>query len=195
MTHVLTLLVLTVGEFGRRVGEELARTAPRSVVLDTTDGSHPGRWPGRDVLVVAADGDPEPLTEAVERAAFAWRRPWFPIVVDHPYLRCGPVVVPGAGACGRCFRRRRAQHGALPGPDVRGFAQHHVGIAVALGLRALAEVREARATPVYSVGMHGGPVGQARVVAVDQCERCRPQREPEARQDKLVAALTEVCSA
>src|SRR3954453_15107848 len=147
-----SLLVLTVGGFGDRVGEGLARRYRGAVVLDAVAGTHPAAWPDTDVLVVAAEYDHPELFEAVERAAFAWRRPWFPVLLDHPYLRCGPVVVPDRTACHRCFRRRRRQHAKTPGlwddhqpPALpasadrsRGYAGYHVGLAAGLAVRAVA---------------------------------------------------------
>src|SRR6185436_18562784 len=97
------------------------------------------------------------VTEVVDRAAFAWRRPWFPVLLDEPYLRCGPVAVPGRSACHGCFSRRRRQHAqaadawndpgsaALAGtaPRVSGFADHHVDLAVGLAHQARRDVAEA----------------------------------------------------
>ena len=188
-----SLLVLTVGEFGDRVGARLAHRYP-AVVIDAVAGTHPAAWPTTDVLVVAAEYDHPELFEAVERAAFAWRRPWFPVLLDHPYLRCGPVVVPSRTACHRCFRRRRRQHAKTPGlwddhqppalpgsaDRVRGYAGYHVGLAAGLAVRAVAD---ALAGPggspgawVRTVGLVDGAPQRASVVAVDGCERCRPAR-------------------
>jgi bacteriocin biosynthesis cyclodehydratase domain-containing protein len=198
-----SLLVLTVGGFGDRVGARLARRYPGAVLVDAVAGTHPAAWPTTDVIVVAAEYDHPELFDAVERSAFAWRRPWFPVLLDHPYLRCGPVVVPSRTACHRCFRRRRRQHArtprmwddyrppALPGSAdrVRGYAAHHVGLATGLAVRAVADAVSPTDDPpgawVRTVGLVDGAPHRAGVVAVDGCDRCRP---PRADRDWLAVA-------
>ena len=197
------LLVLTVGGFGDRVGARLAQRYPGAEVIDAVAGTHPAAWPTTDVLIVAAEYDHPELFEAVERAAFAWRRPWFPVLLDHPYLRCGPVVVPSRTACHRCFRRRRRQHAKTPGlwddhrppalpgsaDRVRGFAGFHVGLATGLAVRAVADARNDSGGPpggwVRTVGLVDGVPQRSGVIAVDGCQRCRP---PRAGRDWLAVA-------
>jgi bacteriocin biosynthesis cyclodehydratase domain-containing protein len=143
--------------------------------------------------------------ETVERCAFAWRRPWFPVLLEHPYLRCGPVVIPSHTACHLCFRRRRRQHAktlelwsdrppaAVAGSaeEVRGFADHHVLLAVGLALQAAREALDPEpAAPggwVRGYGLTDGAVFRAGVIAADQCRRCRPARSPDATWRALAA--------
>ncbi|MFB6397432.1 TOMM precursor leader peptide-binding protein [Polymorphospora lycopeni] len=187
-----TLLVVASGDFGHRVAARLAAGHPGSTVTD-----RPVSRPAADIVVLAAGHDRPALADAVDRAAYAARRPWFPVLLDHPHLRCGPVVVPGRTACHDCFQRRRRQHG---GPDtgtverpIPGYADHHVGLAVALARRA---VRDAWAPSgerpggwVRTVDLVTGTTGRHGVVAVDRCPRCRPPRDHAARLDDLAARL------
>jgi bacteriocin biosynthesis cyclodehydratase domain-containing protein len=162
-------------------------------------------WPALDALVLAADHDDAVLAEMVERAAFAWHRPWLPVVLEQASLRCGPVVTPGRSACLACFRRRRRQHAvdasvwadapatAVFGDRVTGWAHHHAGLAVALATAALGEAFAEHPAPpgawVRTVGLADGSVGRAGVVPVDGCARCGNAAARSARQDRLAATL------
>lgn len=108
------LVVLAVGGFGTCVATRLEARYPGSEIVEATKGTHLADWPFLDALVVAAEYDDAPLVELVERAAFAWRLPWFPVLLEQAHLRCGPVVIPGRTACHLCFRRRRRQHARTP---------------------------------------------------------------------------------
>jgi bacteriocin biosynthesis cyclodehydratase domain-containing protein len=202
-----SLLVLTVGGFGDRVGERLAQRYPDAVLVDAVAGTHPATWPSTDVMVLAAEYDHPELFEAVEWAAFAWRRPWFPVLLDHPYLRCGPVVIPSRTACHRCFRRRRRQHAKTPriwdeyrppavagsADRVRGYAGYHIGLAAGLAIRAVSDALEPAGTGVAApawvrtIGLVDGAPHRAGVTPVDGCDRCRP---PRAGRDWLAVATS-----
>lgn len=199
------LVLLTVGGFGAAVGSGLAARFPDSVVIDATGGTYLSMWPALDALVLAADHDDVALAEMVERAAFAWRRPWLPVVLEQASLRCGPVVTPGRSACLACFRRRRRQHAVdasvwadAPAPPVigdrvTGWAHHHAGLAVALATAAIGDAFAADPAPpgawVRTVGLADGSVGRAGVVPVDGCARCGDAAARTSRPDRLVAAL------
>ncbi len=199
------LLLLTAGDFGAAVAARLADRHPGSETLDVSAGTHLALWPALDALVLAADHDDAELVELVERAAFAWRRPWFPVLLEQAHLRCGPVVVPGRTACHQCFRRRRRQHAAQPaawgdtpapaiaGDRVRGYARHHVEIAAGLAAQAVddafAPTVEAPGGWVRTIGLADGAVTRAGVVAVDACARCRDAGARPARTSRLYAAL------
>ena len=116
------MLVLAVGGFGRRVAQRLSTVDSSVAAIDVTTGTHPAAWPDADLYVLAAEWEADELVEMVESSAFAWRRPWFPVLLDHPHLRVGPVVVPGQSACHRCFDRRRRQHAKSPQPSWRHAA-------------------------------------------------------------------------
>ncbi|GIG60002.1 hypothetical protein Lfu02_43740 [Longispora fulva] len=207
------LTLLAVGDFGARIAARLADRYPGSEVTDATGGAHLADWPALDVLVVAAEYDDPGLVELAERAAFAWRRPWFPVLLEQAQLRCGPVVVPGRTACHGCFRRRRRQHAkspelwadtpapVLPGtrPQVTGWAEHHLGLGVGLAVRAVHDaVRPTDEAPggwVRTVGLVDGGVQRAGVVAVDGCVRCRDAMARDRRRAVLITTLRAAASA
>jgi bacteriocin biosynthesis cyclodehydratase domain-containing protein len=172
-----------------------------TTVIDATGGTHPASWPDTEMIVLISEWDVPMLIEMVEASAFAWRRPWFPVLLDHPYLRCGPVVVPSLTACHRCFLRRRRQHAKHQDfslvPDnasvVRGYAGHHVTMAAGLALQAIPEALspdgQAPGGWVRTVNLIDSSPGRAGVVAVDGCARCRAPRDPGARLADLAATL------
>ncbi len=200
------MLILSVGGFGARVAERVAglsreTTFSEVTVIDATRGTHPASWPQAEVLVLISEWEAPQLAEMVEASAFAWRRPWFPVLLDHPYLRCGPVVVPSLTACHRCFLRRRRQHAKHQdlavvqdaASVVRGYAGHHVTMAAGLTLQALQDALtpggQAPGGWVRTVNLIDSSPGLAGVVAVDGCSRCRAARDPKARLADLAATL------
>ena len=201
----MRLTLVTNGEFGAEVGARLLARFPGSEIVDADTPTHLASWPALDALVVAADRDNVGLCELTERAAFAWRRPWFPVLLEQAQLRCGPVVVPGRTACHVCFRRRRRQHAqnpgvwrdlpapAVAGDRVRGWARHHVDIAAGLAVQAVTDAFDPEprfpGAWVRIVGLADTTVNRSGVVAVDGCPRCRDAAARAARPGQLVDAL------
>jgi len=204
------LTLVTLGAFASRVGDRLAARYPGSETVDASAPTHLSAWPALDAIVVVADYDNVELCELAERASFAWRRPWFPVVLEQAQLRCGPVVVPGVTACHVCFRRRRRQHArnpgawrdtpgaAVAGDRVRGWARHHVDIAYGLAVQAVADAFDPEprfpGAWVRVVGIADTTVNRSGVIAADACARCRDASEREGRQGRLVAALRSALS-
>lgn len=198
------MLILAVGGFGRRVAQRLSslNSSADNLIqtIDATAGTHPASWPDANLYVVASEWEVDELLEMVESSAFAWRRPWFPVLLDHPHLRCGPVVLPGASACHRCFDRRRRQHAKSPQPSwrqtttvpgtgayVRGYADHHVSLAAGLTMQAAKDLGPEAF--VRTVHLIDGSVGRARVIAADGCTRCRVSRDHAADLAGIAAEL------
>jgi bacteriocin biosynthesis cyclodehydratase domain-containing protein len=149
------------------------------------------------------------LCEAADELAFGHRRTWLPIIMDHPHLRVGPLVVPGQGACFSCFAARQAQHDAertasaavLKAYDLdgqlgpRGYLSHHARLAAALAhvmLGRLGEVPASVAGQVVSVNVLRSGFRAHRVASRPGCARCGCSRR---RGDSdvlagLVAAIT-----
>ncbi|GAA3389002.1 TOMM precursor leader peptide-binding protein [Cryptosporangium minutisporangium] len=178
-----SILVLTGGTFGDRVGSLLRRSRAATVQSVDPHGTHPGFWPHADLVVLATGFERPRLAELVDRMAFHWDRSWFPVFATATTLVSGPVVVPGRTACYQCYTRRRDQHRGADDagrPDVE-FAQPtpHVDIAVALAEQSLDEVLHGGAATVRTFDQVSGGLSRSSVLAVNRCRRCRPKLEDE----------------
>ncbi|MEU7094569.1 TOMM precursor leader peptide-binding protein [Kitasatospora aureofaciens] len=184
------LLVLASGPFGKSVAARLSRLH-RTALQEIDDGTHPSLWPSADLIVLATSHERPRIAEALDRASFAWRRPWFAVRTSATEVQCGPVVVPGRTACHQCFERRRNQHKrpehTTAGDDRHpsGHPEHHVGIAVGFARQAVHEVFDPR--PSSGIGgtvrrfdQISGATSKASVLAVDRCPRCRTRSTRDA---------------
>ncbi|MGY4954750.1 TOMM precursor leader peptide-binding protein [Streptomyces nigrescens] len=191
--------VLAVGDFGAAVAERLQRGHHDVEVTSDREGPlrFPASWPVADVRILASWREVPALSELVDARSADWRTTWLPVVAEHPRLRIGPLVVPGEGACYRCFRGRRAQHerdsaltaalhahydaDSKAGPG--GFLPQHAALAAGVALDLLRRLESAG-----GVGQDAGTVrhwhlleqhlASARVVAVHGCDRCRRTSAP-----------------
>lgn len=187
------LHVLAVGDFGAEVARHLGRAHPGALVTSDKDSAllDSSGWPPARIRVLASWREAPRLMETLDARSAEWRTIWFPVVNEHPRLRVGPVVVPGEGACYRCFRRRRAQHeppttrtallhahyDAHPEAGVAGFLPHHVDMAAATATEMLRRVERGDAGEVAGNVRHWNVLehrmSTARVVGVHGCDRCR----------------------
>src|SRR5262249_38102475 len=122
--------VIAVGEFGGRVAGFLAdmaasaapsqgrAEASAAMVVRFGAAADPGAirnglkaaFAGASGPVVTGLWRPSPaLCGRSDELAFEYRRPWLPIIMDHPHLRVGPLVVPGHRACLSRLAARPAQ--------------------------------------------------------------------------------------
>ncbi|MFC4057772.1 TOMM precursor leader peptide-binding protein [Planomonospora corallina] len=191
-----TLHMITLGAFGAAVAERVRERAadPGGVAVTPADEHgylDPSVWPNARVRVLAAFRPAPRLEEALDGASSAYRTPWFPVVVEHPRLRVGPVVAPGHGACARCFRTRRRQHDAGhrltdlladaytadPALGPGGHLPHHVELAALLTVQLLESVLgdggAAEAGHVRHFHLLDGGLSRSTVVGVHGCRRCR----------------------
>jgi bacteriocin biosynthesis cyclodehydratase domain-containing protein len=184
-------------EFGAAVGDELQRRLGDRAVRH--DGGVAGGQLPIAACYVAVAGRPLPTElEALDEAAFAWRCRLIAVTVEHPYLRLGPIVVPGAGACYHCYAARLQQHSPTPeyaeavlahfrAPDARSFPGHLPPLAsfVATWLdRTLAELEldpgrlAGRIQQLHLLNLH---LLDGRAVGVHGCRRCGLGRDERRR--------------
>ncbi|MFI1799335.1 TOMM precursor leader peptide-binding protein [Streptomyces sp. NPDC020379] len=185
--------VLAVGDFGVAVAERLRREHDGVVVTTDRDGHlrYPAGWPRADVRVLVSWREVPHLADVLDARSADWRTPWFPIVAEHPRLRIGPLVVPGAGACYRCFGKRRKQHerdsaitsalhahyDATPAAGPEGFLPQHVALAAGSARDLLHRLEDDGGQRDAGTVRHWHLLEQlitsARVVGVHGCDRCR----------------------
>jgi bacteriocin biosynthesis cyclodehydratase domain-containing protein len=148
---IIRLSAIGLGPFGERVAELLARQYPAAVTSDAAGLE--GAFATAPGAVVVALWRPSPvLCEQADRLAFQNQVPWLAVTMEHPVIRIGPLVVPGAGPCFDCYRRRRIQHdtqGAAtsalyaayerdPSIGPAGYLPHHARLAAATAAQLLA---------------------------------------------------------
>ncbi|MFE3555513.1 TOMM precursor leader peptide-binding protein [Streptomyces sp. NPDC059193] len=188
--------VLAVGAFGEAVADRLRRERDDLEISTDRAGSLElsSSWPEADLRVLASWRETPRLAEVLDARSADWGTPWFPVLAEHPRLRVGPLVVPGAGACYRCFRKRRAQHerdaghvetlharyDASPGSGPGGFLPHHVDMAAGMALDVLRRFDAGEGERFAGTVRHWHLLEQhlsgGRVVAVHACARCRRPR-------------------
>lgn len=184
--HDVTLLGL--GEFGEHV-VALLRSSARWRVMVT--GGIADAYAQDSRAVIAAMWRPCPaICEEADALAFRHQQPWLPVVMDHPHVRVGPVVVPGRGACFGCFTARcnhrdgqpdvtDALHAAFdrdPGFGPLGYLDHHARLAAALAEMALGDLSAdwlaAAAGQVLTFNVYRGDIRRHPVTACFDCTRC-----------------------
>lgn len=161
---------------------------------------------GSDLLVAIMDGEDDQLADTLDRRSFLTGNAWFPVVLEFPAIRVGPVVVPGASACYACYLARRWQRDPLAeisqavlaskAPAPAGFFPHHALLAGSLTNKLLRDIDSrgcvASAGCVRTVVLPNGELHASRAVGVDRCPRCSsrfgPRRAAVREQLKDVAA-------
>jgi bacteriocin biosynthesis cyclodehydratase domain-containing protein len=184
--------LIAAGPFGVAVAERLSAALASTAMThaDPTGRFWSQTWPPARMHVLCAWRAMPWLAARLDELAFAWGTPWLPVVCEHPELRVGPLVVPGAGPCYGCFRRRLAQH--LPSEQLtshlhrtldadsaagpRGFMPFHALLAAAAARSVLAQDEPGR---VLALNLVTRKSGSGHVVGVHGCERCGG-RVPEA---------------
>lgn len=208
------LIVTPVGPFGYAVAERLrdlchdvevagagaTGTLVRPRVPDPAQPPVP-----RLNLLVAWRRVPR-MEQEFDEESFRSGQPWLPVILDHPVLEIGPVVVPGAGACHGCYRGRIAQHDAsraVPaaigdhydqdasaGPA--GYLPSTALLAAAAAADAVERLREAPENEAGRVRQIDVPTQQlrsGRVVGVHGCPRCGLGRDETTRSYERLPAM------
>lgn len=189
--------VVSVGSFGRAVARRL-RSLRRDVVETAgEDAAAAAEWPAARIGVVAAWRPVPDLCDSSDEESHRRGRPFLPLVVESATLCLGPVIVPGAGSCWRCWVRRTHQH--APGSSRRlALWRHYAGDSGAGPqgyLEPFAAVAAARVSQIVdALDAHEPVAGQvwqmhmitrrittATLVGVHACPRCGLRREARTR--------------
>jgi len=182
------MLILTAGHFGRAVGQHLAaHHGARCADLAQACAQLPALLDGEDFVGVALWRPYPQLCREVDQACFARGVRWSMVESQGETLTCGPLVVPGQGACHHCYQRRtasflrapereqalRAHFDAQPECGVPGYPQALVMIGAAALLEDAAA--GAPAARVRSVDVLTSSVRESEVIGIHRCPRCRPR--------------------
>lgn len=200
------LIVTPVGPFGQAVAERLRDIRDDVVIAEAGRERPPG------MTVLAAWRRVPDLERTLDDEAFRTGTPWLPVILDHPQLEIGPVVVPGHGACHGCYRRRQTQHdnarvirtaidvhyeaNPAAGPD--GYLPSTALLAAAAVDDVVARLRadpEAEAGRVRQIEVTTQQMRTGRVVGVHGCPKCGLGRDETTRSyERLPEMLQEVWS-
>jgi bacteriocin biosynthesis cyclodehydratase domain-containing protein len=182
--------VHAVGAFGRKTAAILCTRVPDVVVTESNDQREAASdWPAAGVHVLAAWRPVSALCRAFERLSYATKSPFIPAIAEAPYLRVGPVIVPGSGACYTCFERRVVQHSSRRDTDLAlmhfydahpeigpgGFLVPFAEIAALRVEQLLAQVRTNPVSvsgSIWSLETIRRQITCSRTVGIHGCPRC-----------------------
>jgi hypothetical protein len=196
-------LIFALDPFGAEVARTLAASGIPLRLAETSGEIRPDNEDlssslvGCDGCVVAGIQPAPALLEVIEAGTMAAGVPWLGVVLDHPWLRVGPVIAPGLGCCHRCWRRRLRQHAGQP--DIDSALEHHLalnpnpstagylpptahlGALVAAGvMRRLPNELQAEAGVVRQVHVMTRHMVNGQTIGLHGCDRCglhRPETE------------------
>lgn len=190
--------ILAVGDFGLAVAAAMAERLDVAITVVNGKQVFPARWPLARLHVLASWRPVLSISQEVEMSSFAWRVPWLPIIAEHPYIYIGPSVVPGAGACYRCFRQRLMQHSSSA--DLSDALQAHYESVWEAGTRgylptmacfcamiacdvaeSLARDATGEAGAVRQIHVTSLRTLRGAVIGVNGCEQCGQGRDERTR--------------
>lgn len=207
------IIVLHEGRFGAAVARALGSLRPvRSAPLVASRPRLESLVGDADFVAVALWRRYDEECEELDAIAARRRLRWSLAVPIESALSFGPLVVPGHGACWRCYRRRALTHHRAaerelalaeayrrsPELGPRGFTPPMVWMAAG-ALAADAEAPPAAAGRLRRINLLTGMFIDTVVVGVHRCDRCRPraagartERPGERFVEHLVPAIKEL---
>jgi bacteriocin biosynthesis cyclodehydratase domain-containing protein len=207
------LIVTPVGPFGYAVAERLRDLCRDIEVANAGPGGtttpripDPERPSGPRLNLLVSWRRVPRMEREFDEESFRTGQPWLPVILDHPVLEIGPVVVPGSGACHGCYRGRLAQHDTTrairsavddhydrdPFSGPAGFLPATALFAAASAAEVVERLRESPASEAGRVRQIEVPTQQlrsGRVVGVHGCPRCGLGRDETTRSYERLPAL------
>jgi bacteriocin biosynthesis cyclodehydratase domain-containing protein len=185
------LSVVGVGRFGTAVAAQLPESLGEVAVRTVRDDSDLAHLPAARCYLLVAGRPVTRLSQRLDRAVHDWRASLLPVVVEDPYLRVGPLVTPGRGACLTCYHTRVRQHGeqsqadaieayhrANPAadpvghPPTTGYFAAEIAAGIVRRLLAGPPGADGEAGSVRHVDLLSLQMRRSEVVGVHGCPRC-----------------------
>lgn len=186
------MIIFTAGDFGQAVADRISvlrsefKVFPLTVVTDTDAFEKIIK----DAAFVAVATWRPYLKELmlIDQYAFDHKFSWSLAEIHGQRLMCGPLVIPGAGACYSCFRQRLLTQHKSPdrervlesyyrsSPQAGPFG--HVNALVEIATQAILEDASLGADDAgrfRAIDVLSGAVLESRVIGVHECPRCRPK--------------------
>jgi hypothetical protein len=181
--------MLTAGEFGAAVGEQIANSLNAEVhsLLSVKDELET-LIKQYDYIAVASWRPYVKLYRQIDQICFDNNIRWSVTDMNGQVLRCGPLVIPTQGTCYHCFYSREVSHlkavqrssiaeGNFERQDsmgLAGFIQPLVSIA-ASSLTEDSTADAKKASRFRFVDILASSVRESKVIGIHNCPRCRPK--------------------
>ena len=196
-------LLLTAGAFGAAVAEKISLTDQVTVesLLDFSD-QLPNVITDYDYIAVVSWRPYINLYQKIDELCFEHNIRWSVTDLSGQLLRCGPLVIPGHGACYHCFYQRISCHRTAverenvveaylerdPTLGVEGFVQPMVNIA-ATALLENGRADQAQASSFRFIDVLASSVRISKVIGIHNCSRCRPKPEGFDQKDRFIESM------
>ncbi|AWK96227.1 TOMM precursor leader peptide-binding protein [Bacillus velezensis] len=201
--------LITTGSFGEEISKQFIKRHQDTKVTALNENFHilpSDQFPSARLHVFAAWRPSACISKQLDRLFFQWKEPWLPIIMEHPYLRIGPLIIPGKGPCFHCFHARLLQHSPVPeylkkiddhyakhpeaGPKgyLRSFAGWSAAF-VSIVLKSM-EDGESLAGSMWQTNVLTRDSFRSNTIGVHGCPRCGLKRSEKSRSvDKLFESL------
>jgi len=191
-----SIAVVALGPFGHAVARLLASMRPG--VAEAEPGGDPAAINAGAGAIILASWRPAPqLFDALDDECHKREKPLLPVLIDGTILRVGPLVIPGAGPCFRCWTQRLAQHASGSDPRLavesfygacedatgpRGYLEAYAAVGAARACQILGNVQAgtAEAGGVWQMEMLSRRTTASVAAGIHGCSRCgldRPEAE------------------
>ncbi|MDP5210779.1 TOMM precursor leader peptide-binding protein [Microbulbifer sp. 2205BS26-8] len=186
----MSMIVLTAGQFGIRVGQRLAQLCDAEAVPLPQEREHLELLIQRADFVAVATWRPYVQScTLIDDLCFRFGVRWSLAEIHAQRLTCGPLVNPGNGACYQCYRKRWLTHHKSPEREqVLNEAYERdsalgptgsIGPLVEVAAQALADdavAADGEAGRLRLVDVLSGAVLKSGVMGIHECPRCRPAK-------------------
>jgi len=199
----MSILILTGGEFGAAVSRRIAGKREVTVCELAAPPECIAPLVEQHEFVAVATWRPYmEICRSLDTVCHRLQRPWSLVEISGSALVCGPSIVPGSGAgCYHCFNARIDAH-RRDGDRLRALRNAYAndpelgpaGYTPAMVAIAAASLLEDAASPATAgrfrqLDVLTGAVLESRVIALNDCPRCRPLPEGHDPTRRFVVSL------
>jgi bacteriocin biosynthesis cyclodehydratase domain-containing protein len=184
------ILVVPVGEFGHAIATQMKTLlADVTVLAGAALGGGDALLRDTSSIAVLATWRPVPaLSNLLDARSFRTGAPFISLTLQDSTMLLGPIVVPGSGACWRCWASRELQsspsskvmqqrtsyYADQPNEGPQGYLPSLALFGGAQLARALEAIQrlDAPAGEVVKTDLYTRQISTGRAVGFDNCDRC-----------------------
>ena len=193
------VLILPVGDFGWAAAKHLKRLLPQAAVLDgDVQGCLNTLLINTSATAVFTSWRPLPaVSDAIDARAYRTQTTSISLVLQEHEMVMGPVIIPGASSCWRCWDGRvfqadpqakiKAQKRSFYADNPASGPHGYLPSLALLGAAQLAKALEnANADENYAglalrTDLFTRQITMEKAIGLDNCDRCGLQRPPSTR--------------